>query len=82
MIVPHTGLEAIPRYTTLRGAYGIAALLYKGLSPSVSNFPTIKLIRNRELIIQYQSGETVPNLAREYGISQQRVHQILKGRNR
>jgi len=36
--------------------------------------------RNTEIHARYASGETVPELAETYGISQQRVHQILKRR--
>ncbi|NOG66316.1 MAG: hypothetical protein HND46_23120 [Chloroflexi bacterium] len=75
-------MEAIPRYTALRGAYGIAALLYKGLSPSVPNFPAIKLTRNSELITRYRAGESVPTLAKEYGISEQRAYQIIAGKRK
>jgi Mor family transcriptional regulator len=38
-----------------------------------------KIDRNTELRQLYADGVSVPELAVRYGISQQRVHQILKG---
>jgi hypothetical protein len=34
--------------------------------------------RNHSILVRVQQGETVPDIAREYGISEQRVHQILR----
>ncbi|MBZ0304659.1 MAG: Hin recombinase [Anaerolineae bacterium] len=38
--------------------------------------------RNEEIRHRYAAGETVPDLAREYGISEQRIHQILQGKRK
>jgi Mor family transcriptional regulator len=37
-----------------------------------------KAERNRQIQAQYAEGIPVPQLAKEYGISEQRVHQILQ----
>jgi hypothetical protein len=37
-----------------------------------------KTDRNHSILLRVQQGETVPDLAKEYGISEQRVHQILR----
>jgi hypothetical protein len=39
-----------------------------------------KTERNAEIRERYTQGETIPELARAYGISNARVHQILRGR--
>ena len=36
--------------------------------------------RNAEIRERYAKGETIPELARAYGISNARVHQIIRGR--
>jgi hypothetical protein len=38
--------------------------------------------RNAEIHIRKENGESVPDLAKAYGISEQRVHQILRGRRK
>jgi len=38
-----------------------------------------KTDRNHSILLRVQQGQTIPDLAREYGISEQRVHQILRG---
>jgi Mor family transcriptional regulator len=41
-----------------------------------------KADRNAEIIARYQAGETGASLARAYGISEQRVNQIVRGRRK
>ena len=38
--------------------------------------------RNAEIRARYATGETVPELANAYGISEQRIHQILRGKRK
>jgi hypothetical protein len=38
--------------------------------------------RNTEIRIRYKAGTSVPDLAREYGISKKRVYQILRGKRK
>ena len=38
--------------------------------------------RNAEIRAKYEAGTSVPDLAREYGISKKRIYQILRGRRK
>jgi hypothetical protein len=38
--------------------------------------------RNAEILRRKENGETVPDLAKAYGISEQRIHQILRGKRK
>jgi hypothetical protein len=38
--------------------------------------------RNAEIRVKYEAGTSVPDLAREYGISKKRVYQILRGKRK
>jgi hypothetical protein len=38
--------------------------------------------RNAEIRAKYEAGTSVPDLAREYGISTKRVYQILQGKRK
>ena len=59
--------------------------LYPGsptpLSPQSQSTPK-KVDRNAEIRARYAAGMSVPDLAREYGISKNRVYQILRGKRR
>lgn len=59
--------------------------LYPGslLSPAAQS-PTTRKKRNRnsEIRARYTQGVSVPDLAREYGISKNRVYQILSGKRK
>jgi len=41
-----------------------------------------KVDRNAEIRARYAAGMSVPDLAREYGISKNRVYQILRGKRK
>jgi hypothetical protein len=63
-------------------AQGILKLLYLDQSPPKSplnNSTPTKIRRNSEIKRRYANGESVPDLARVFRISEQRVHQILRG---
>ncbi|KAB2903687.1 MAG: hypothetical protein F9K27_12110 [Anaerolineae bacterium] len=47
-----------------------------------NNLTPKKTRRNQELRQQYANGESIPDLAKVFGISEQRVHQILRGRRK
>jgi hypothetical protein len=38
--------------------------------------------RNAEIRAKYKTGTSVPDLAREYGISKKRIYQILRGKRK
>lgn len=69
---------------TLEGAtQRILKLLYgdETLPPTpISNKIPQKTARNEAIRRRYAAGESVPELARAFRVSQQRVHQILRGR--
>jgi Mor family transcriptional regulator len=50
-------------------------------SPLTDHTP-VKLERNRQMRARYAKGETVVELAKTFGISQQRVSQILRGKRK
>ena len=50
-------------------------------SPQSQSTPK-KADRNAEIRAQYAAGMSVPDLAREYGISKNRVYQILRGKRK
>jgi hypothetical protein len=62
----------------------IVMLLCQHLPSAVPhNFKDPKQIsRKEELHQRYAAGESVPSLAQAYGISEQRVHQILQGKRK
>ena len=59
--------------------------LYQGVplppTPQTDSTKT-KSGRNTEIRARYAAGETVPELAEAYGISHQRIHQILQGKRK
>lgn len=63
----------------------ILSLLYKGFSlpekPKSGKTPR-QSKRNNEIKAKYESGLSVPDLAKEYSISINRVYQILAGKRR
>ncbi len=61
----------------------ILAQLYAGQSPRVFAPPAqVRQIRNHMLQRRHAEGESLSDLAREFRISPQRVHQIVRGRKR
>lgn len=57
--------------------------LYTGIPiPTQPKSGNKKTKRNAEIIAAYRAGQSVPALAKIFGISQQRVHQILQGKHR
>ena len=59
-------------------------LLYSQESPASARYfkDTTQTDRNQAIRRRYAEGESVPNLALAFGISQQRVHQILQGKRK
>ena len=48
----------------------------------VSDRTPRKLSRNEQIRQRYADGETIPQLAQAFGISNQRVHQIIHGKRK
>ena len=83
--MPHRGIEdsSFPEMAT--AVQTILQVLYRDQpipTRPVPNRKPRKHRRNEEIRSRYKAGETLEQLAAEYGISFQRVQQIIKGRNR
>jgi hypothetical protein len=83
--VPHSDFQQVSFLTFLPpypdAMHGFVKILTRDQiisdTPKSGKTPR-KADRNHSIIVRVQQGETVPDLAREYGISEQRVHQILR----
>jgi Mor family transcriptional regulator len=63
----------------------VLQILYKDQPPPTKPLPnrvSPKQKRNEEIRARYKAGETLEQLAKEYGVSFQRIQQIIKGRHR
>ena len=76
--MPHTGLE--PRgYFSIRDAiWKSLKFLYDGIPSRIDRLLSAEQ-RNREIGQRYLAGESVPRLAKSFGVSKPRIYQILKG---
>jgi Mor family transcriptional regulator len=65
-------------------AFAISIAYYGRFLPTspVSNGTPKKCDRNADIRARHQQGETVATLAEVFGISEQRVSQILRGRRK
>jgi hypothetical protein len=80
--MPPRGSEDLANLTVSQAASRIVGWLYDGIPlPEVlqPNQTQPKLTRNDEIRKRYAAGETLVSLAAAYGISKQRVHQIVTG---
>jgi Mor family transcriptional regulator len=58
-------------------------VLYDTPYPSIPQTDHIeKADRNAEIIARYETGETGASIAQVYGISEQRVNQIVRGKRK
>jgi Mor family transcriptional regulator len=84
--MPHRGYHDTSVFEQLRyAARRMMAELYAGMflpPPLVSKRTPKKHARNAEIRARYGQGETVGELAAVFGISEQRVSQIMRGRRR
>jgi DNA-directed RNA polymerase specialized sigma subunit len=73
----HTGLELISRFD-ISDATNI--LLHRLYQDAISVIPSKRPKAERDAMIRqrYEAGETMAELAKAYGISEQRVHQIIR----
>ena len=78
----HTGLDLTSVHITEWAYIFLAQCLYD-FAPlpemPVNNAIPKKIGRNEEIRQRYEAGETMAELAKVYGISEQRVHQIVRG---
>jgi Mor family transcriptional regulator len=84
--VPHRGLLDTSVFQQLRSAARrLMVELYLGsvLPPHpVSKITPQKQARNAEIRSRHRVGESLSSLAEVFGISEQRVHQIVQGRRK
>jgi hypothetical protein len=84
-IVPHRGMRGRSFPQVLFAVSFAMAISYRGLilpqSP-VSDGPSPKCARNTEIRARHQKGESITTLAMVFGITEQRIWQILNGRRR
>jgi hypothetical protein len=86
LFMPHRGYHDTSVFQQLRyAARRMMVELYLGivLPPRpISKITPQKHIRNAEIRARYRAGESLRILAEVFGISEQRVHQIVQGRRR
>ncbi len=76
----HRGLRAAACFDVWLATFHILEMLYDTPFPGTPQTDHIeKTDRNAEIIARYEAGETGSSIAQAYGISEQRVSQILRG---
>jgi len=75
--MPHTGLETLLRFYR-RAAKTVLNNIFIGQSPRILQAKTL-LSRNQRIQALYAEGELLCDIAQDYGISSQRVWQIVQG---
>ena len=76
--MPHTGLKALLRLPIGWSVIVVLESIFTDFSPRKAK-ETLLLARNRRIRERFALGESTQNLAREFGISRQRVYQIMHG---
>ncbi len=78
--MPHRGLRTAACFDIWLATFHIIEMLYDTPFPDTPQTDHIeKTDRNAEIIARYEAGETGSSIAQAYGISEQRVSQILRG---
>ncbi|WP_119072061.1 Mor transcription activator family protein [Aggregatilinea lenta] len=77
---PCSPLWGTTLYTLEEATNCVLAQLYRGFLLPHIPISRRKRERNEEIRNRYAAGENVPELARLYSISEQRIHQILRGK--
>ena len=81
--MPHRGYEPPACFDTWLAAFHILEMLYDTPYPNTpQNDLPGKPDRNAEIRARYDSGEQIVKLAGEFGISQQRVSEIIHQQQR
>lgn len=82
--MPHRGFQVTSVHNISEAARCIIGLLYGELPPAFPQYfkGTTQKKRNQEIRECFEVGESIPDLARAFQISEQRVHQILKGKRK
>ena len=78
---PHRDFKPTACFDLWLAMFHILEMLYPTPFPTEPQTEHIKTTdRNAEIIARYKTGETGANLAKEFGISEQRVNQIIRGK--
>jgi phage terminase Nu1 subunit (DNA packaging protein) len=78
-LLPHRGFEDTACFDLWLATFHILEMLYDTPFPDEPQTDHIeKTERNAEIITRYEAGETGASLAQAYGISEQRVNQIVR----
>jgi len=83
--VPLLGFQHVPCSTPSDASTFFINWIYTDEPPPdapISNATPKQVARNNAIIERHRNGESVPDLAKAHGISEQRIHQILRGRRK
>ncbi len=85
LIVAPEGFEDSSSASVEKAVQRILRLLYAGMerpSEAVSDYTPTKKERNAEIYQRYLTGERAVDLAREYGMSLQRIYVIIRNQKK
>jgi hypothetical protein len=79
----HRGFEPAACFDIWLATFHIMEMLYDTPFPELpqTDHTPEKADRNAEIIARHKTGETGASLAQVFGISEQRVNQIIRGRH-
>ena len=77
--MPHTGLEPRGYFNLENAIWNILSRLYRGIPDKIQVVVAMHR-RNEEIRHRYNDGEeSIPDLAKLFGLSNARIHQIIHG---
>ncbi len=82
--MPHRGFEPAACFDIWLATFHIIEMLYDAPYPTEPQNDLVpeKAERNVDIITRHEAGEPGANIAQAFGISEQRVNQIIRGRRR
>ncbi len=82
ILMPHRGFNPTACFDIWLATFHIIEMLYDTPFPEMpqTDHTPNKADRNAEIIARYEAGETGASIAQAFGISEQRVNQITRGR--
>jgi hypothetical protein len=82
-LMPYRGFNTTPCFDLWLATFHIVEMLYHTPYPETPQTDRVeKPQRNVQIIARYEAGETGARLAEAFGISEQRVNQIVRGKRR
>ena len=79
--MPHTGLQPRPYFGLKEAIWKTLKRLYRGIPSKIELQISIGR-RDEEIRDRYKNGESIPQLATAYDLSNARIHQILHYRRK